>query len=177
MTASDLRYPIGPYVPKSVLAPAERAAAIEQIEVAPKRLRESVGGLSGGQLDTPYRPGGWTVRQVAHHLPDSHMNAYVRMKLGLTENEPTVKPYEEALWAELPDSRETPVEVSLSLLEFLHLRWDRLLRALTPAEFARTVRHPVNGLMTMDNIVDHYAWHGRHHVAQITALREREGWT
>jgi uncharacterized damage-inducible protein DinB len=177
MTASDLNYPIGNYVAKSVLTPAERSVAIEQIEDAPKRLREAVGGLSGGQLDTPYRPGGWTVRQVAHHLPDSHMNAYVRMKLALTENEPIVKPYEEALWAELPDSRETPVEVSLSLLEFLHLRWDRLLRALQPADFARTVRHPVNGLMTVDNIVHHYAWHGRHHVAQITALREREGWT
>jgi uncharacterized damage-inducible protein DinB len=116
------------------------------------------------------------VRQVAHHLPDSHINAYVRMKLALTENEPIVKPYEEGLWAELPDSRETPVEVSLSLLEFLHLRWDRVLRALQPADFSRTVRHPVNGLMTVDNIVDHYAWHGRHHVAQITALRAREGW-
>jgi uncharacterized damage-inducible protein DinB len=177
MNSNDPCYPIGSYMPKSALTPAERSAAIDQIEDAPKRLREAVGGLSGGQLDTAYRPGGWTVRQVAHHLPDSHMNAYVRLKLALTENEPTVKPYEEALWAELPDSRETPVEVSLSLLEFLHLRWDRLLRALQPADFARTVRHPVNGLMSVDNIVDHYAWHGRHHVAQITALREREGWT
>jgi uncharacterized damage-inducible protein DinB len=176
MSGTDLGYPIGNYEPKSLLTPAERTLAIDQIEEAPKRLREAVGGLSGGQLDTPYRPDGWTVRQVAHHLPDSHMNAYVRLKLALTENEPVVKPYEEALWAELSDSRETPVEVSLSLLEFLHLRWDRLLRSLRPLDFGRRLRHPVNGVMTVDNLVKHYAWHGRHHVAQITALREREGW-
>jgi uncharacterized damage-inducible protein DinB len=176
LTGVDLRYPIGNYEDKTLLTPAERSGAIEQIEEAPKRLREAVGGLSGGQLDTPYRSEGWTVRQVAHHLPDSHMNAYVRLKLALTEDEPIVKPYEEALWAELPDSREAPVEVSLSLLEFLHLRWDSLLRALQPADFARSLRHPVSGLMTVDNLVHYYAWHGRHHIAQIAALREREGW-
>jgi hypothetical protein len=176
MTGEDLRYPIGKYEAKTLLTPAERSLAIAQIEETPKRLREAVGGLSGGQLHTPYRPEGWTVRQVAHHLPDSHMNAYVRMKLALTEEEPTVKPYDEALWAELTDSRTTPVEVSLSLMEFLHLRWDSLLRALQPADFARRLRHPVNGVMTVDNLVHHYAWHGRHHVAQITSLREREEW-
>ena len=172
----DLSYPIGKYQSKSALTSAERAEAIAQIADAPKRLREAVAGLSGGQLDTAYRPGGWTVRQLAHHIPDSHMNAYVRLKLALTEDEPTVKPYEEALWAELPDSRHTPVEVSLALLEFLHLRWDILLRAMQPADFARSLRHPVNGPMTVDNVVHHYAWHGRHHVAHITSLREREGW-
>lgn len=176
MAGEDLRYPIGKYEAKSLLTPAERTRAIAQIEETPKRLREAVGGLSGGQLDMRYRPGGWTVRQVAHHLPDSHMNAYVRLKLALTENEPIVKPYEEALWAELADSKETPVEVSLSLLEFLHLRWDNLLRALQPEDFARRLGHPVSGVMTTDNLVHHYAWHGRHHVAQITSLREREGW-
>ena len=172
----DLRYPIGPYQPKTSLTPEERAVAIAQIAEAPKQMRDAVGGLSGGQLDTPYRPGGWTVRQVAHHVPDSHMNAYVRMKLALTEDEPTVRPYEEGVWAELADSRLAPVEVSLSLLEFLHLRWDILLHALPPEAFSRTLRHPVNGVMTIDNLIHHYAWHGRHHIAQITALRQREGW-
>jgi hypothetical protein len=173
----DLRYPIGEYVAKASLTPAERVEAITRISEAPKRLREAVVGLTGGQLDTPYRPGGWTVRQVAHHVPDSHMNAYVRLKLALTENDPTVKPYEEQLWAQLPDARETPVEVSLALLDFLHLRWGILLRALQPADFARRLVHPASGVMTVDNLVDHYAWHGRHHVAHITALRQREGWT
>ena len=172
----DLRYPIGIYEAKSTLTPAERAEAIAQIAETPRRMRDAVGGLSGGQLDTPYRPGGWTVRQMAHHVPDSHMNAYTRLKLALTESEPIIKPYEEQLWAKLPDSLQTPVEVSLSLLEFLHLRWDMLLRALPPEDFARRLRHPVVGAMTVDNLVHHYAWHGRHHVAHITSLRQREGW-
>jgi hypothetical protein len=172
----DLRYPIGEYVAKASLTPAERTEAIAQIAETPKRMRTALAGLSGGQLDTPYRPGGWTVRQVAHHVPDSHMNAYVRLKLALTENEPTIRPYDEGLWAELPDSRETPVEVSLALLEFLHLRWTTLLRALQPADFARRLRHPSIGVMTVDHLVHHYAWHGRHHVAHVTSLREREGW-
>jgi uncharacterized damage-inducible protein DinB len=172
----DLHYPIGKYEAKASLTPAERGDAIAQIAETPKRMREAVGGLSGGQLDMPYRPGGWTVRQVAHHVPDSHMNAYVRLKLALTENEPTIKPYEEGLWAELPDSRETPVEVSLALLEALHHRWDVLLRSLQPEDFARRLRHPELGPMTLDDMVGHYAWHGRHHVAHITALRAREGW-
>jgi hypothetical protein len=176
MNSTDLRYPIGKYESKISLTQAERAEAIGQIAEAPKRLRSAVAGLSGGQLDTPYRPGGWTVRQLAHHVPDSHMNAYVRVKLALTEDEPTVKPYEEALWAELADSRETPVEVSLALLELLHLRWDILLRSLQPADFARRLRHPALGPMTVDHVVHHYAWHGRHHVAHITTLRQREGW-
>jgi uncharacterized damage-inducible protein DinB len=172
----DLRYPIGEYVAKTTLTPAERSEAIARIAEAPKRMREAVGGLSGGQLDTPYRPGGWTVRQVAHHVPDSHMNAFIRLKLALTENEPTIKPYEEQLWAQLPDARETPVEVSLALLDFLHLRWGILLRALQPSVFARRLVHPANGVMTVDNLVHHYAWHGQHHVAHITSLRQREGW-
>jgi hypothetical protein len=172
----DLRYPIGPYEPKTALTVDERNLAISQIAELPKQMREAVGGLSGGELDTPYRPGGWTVRQLAHHVPDSHMNAYVRMKLALTENEPTIKPYEEGLWANLGDSRETPVEVSLSLLEFLHLRWDFLLRSLQSGDFARRLIHPASGVMTVDNVLHHYAWHGRHHVAHITSLRRREGW-
>jgi hypothetical protein len=116
------------------------------------------------------------VRQVVHHVPDSHLNSYVRFKLALTENEPTIKPYEEALWAELADSRETPVEVSLALLEALHHRWDVLLRSLRPEDFARRLRHPERGTMTLDDVAGYYAWHSRHHVAHITSLRQREGW-
>jgi uncharacterized damage-inducible protein DinB len=172
----DLRYPIGEYVPKAALTAAERAEAIAQIAATPKRLRDAVADLSQQQFDTPYRPGGWTVRQVVHHIPDSHLNSYVRFKLALTENEPTIKPYGEALWANLQDSRDTPVEISLTLLEALHHRWDVLLRSLRPEDFSRRLRHPASGTMTLDNMVNHYAWHGRHHVAHINSLREREGW-
>jgi uncharacterized damage-inducible protein DinB len=172
----DLRYPIGKYESKESLTPAERDIAISQIEATPEGLRNAVAGLSHEQFDTQYRPGGWTVRQVVHHLPDSHLNSYVRMKLALTENEPTIKPYDEALWAKLRDSSDTPVEVSLTLLEALHHRWDVLMRSLQPEDFARRLRHPERGPMTLDDLVGLYAWHGRHHVAHITALRAREGW-
>ena len=172
----DLNYPIGKYEPKDSLTPAEREAAIDRIAATPRHLREAVSDLSKQQLDTPYRPGGWTVRQVVHHVPDSHMNSYIRFKLALTENEPTIKPYEEALWANLQDSRDTPVEVSLTLLETLHHRWDILLRSLQPADLSRRLRHPELGTMTLDNMLGLYAWHGRHHVAHITSLRRREGW-
>jgi uncharacterized damage-inducible protein DinB len=172
----DLRYPVGKYVRCETLSPAQRAEAIAQIAATPGNLRDAVAGLSHEQFDTPYRPGGWTVRQVVHHLPDSHMNSYVRLKLALTENDPTIKTYEEQLWAELPDSRDTPVEFSLTLLEALHQRWETLLRSMKPEEFSRTLRHPALGPMTIDNMLGIYAWHGRHHVAHITALREREGW-
>ena len=172
----DLSYPIGKYEHKASLPIAERENAIAQIAATPKRLRDAVAGLSHQQFDTPYRPGGWTVRQVVHHVPDSHMNSYVRFKLALTENEPTIKPYDEALWANLRDSRDTPVEISLTLLEALHHRWDVLLRSLRSGDFARLLRHPEQGTMTLDDMVGYYAWHGRHHVAHITSLREREGW-
>jgi hypothetical protein len=172
----DLRYPVGKYVKCESLTPEQRADVIGQIAATPKKLRDAVAGLSHQQLDTPYRPGGWTVRQVVHHLPDSHMNSYVRLKLALTENDPTIKPYEEQLWAELADSRDTPVEVSLTLLDALHQRWEILLRSMRPEDFSRTLRHPALGPMPIDNLINIYAWHGRHHVAHITALREREGW-
>jgi hypothetical protein len=172
----DLRYPIGEYEPKDALTPAERENAIAQIAALPKRLRDAVAGLSQEQFDTPYRPGGWTVRVVVHHIPDSHMNAYVRFKLALTENEPTIKPYDENLWAGLADSRDTPVEVSLGLTETLHYRWNVVLRSMQPKDFARRLRHPERGTMTLDDMAGLYAWHGRHHVAHIAALREREGW-
>jgi hypothetical protein len=172
----DLRYPIGKYDAKASLTPTERDLAIAQIADLPRSFRDAVAGLSREQFDTAYRPGGWTVRQVVHHVPDSHMNSYVRFKLALTESEPTIKPYDEALWANLADSQETPVEVSLTLLEALHHRWIVLLRSMRTKDFARRLLHPERGAMTLDDMVWLYAWHGRHHVAHITSLREREGW-
>jgi hypothetical protein len=160
-----------------MVTPQMRLEFISAIERAPAELRAAVTGLRDAQLDTPYRPGGWTVRQVVHHVPDSHINAYVRLKLALTENEPTIKPYEEARWAELVDGRTAPIEVSLTLLESVHTRWTMVWRSMTPEQFARRFRHPEHpGILTLDWMLSMYSWHGRHHVAHITALREREGW-
>jgi uncharacterized damage-inducible protein DinB len=172
----DLRFPIGEYEAVDTITDDQRRAFLAALAETPARLRDAVAGLSAEQLDTPYRPGGWTVRQVVHHLPDSHMNSYMRSKLALTEQEPTIKTYEEALWAELADAKTAPVEPSLALLENLHTRWVLLLRSLTPAEVARKFRHPERGTMTLDENLALYAWHGRHHVAHITALRKRNGW-
>ena len=149
---------------------------IQEIADTPANLRASVAGLSAEQLDTPYRPGGWTVRQVVHHVPDSHMNSYVRFRLALTEDEPTIKPYDESRWAELADSRTARIETSLALLESLHERWVLLLRSLSPADFRRQFRHPELGVVSLEKNLALYAWHGRHHVAHITSLRERMGW-
>ena len=174
----DPRYPIGAFErPVEPLSGSQRNRFIGEIAEAPARLRDAVAGLSEAQLDTPYRPGGWTVRQVAHHIPDSHINAWVRLKLALTENDPAVQPYEEAEWAKLPDVAATPVEVSVALLDALHRRWVALLRSLSEKDFAKSARHPSWGSITVDFLVAQYAWHGRHHVAHITSLREREGWT
>jgi hypothetical protein len=173
---SDLRFPIGRFERRETLTAEERVAMIEQIAETPARIREAIAGLGDAQLDTPYREGGWTVRQVVHHVPDSHMNAFIRLKLALTEDEPTVRPYDEAAWAELADARETPIEVSMTLLESLHTRWTGLMRALREDDFRRTLRHPDHGVMTVDWLMAMYAWHGRHHTAHITALRERQGW-
>jgi hypothetical protein len=154
----------------------DRRRMIAEIAEAPAKLRAAVAGRTDGQLDTPYRDGGWTVRQVVHHLPDSHLNAYIRFKLALTEQEPTIKPYEQQLWAELPDSKTAPIDMSLDLLESLHRRWVLMLRAMTPADFARTLRHPELGVVRLDRYLASYAWHGRHHVAHITELRKAKGW-
>lgn len=173
---NDLRYPVGKPEGRQQFTPEERRALFDEIAAAPERLRKAVAGLSDQQLDTPYRDGGWSVRQVAHHVPDSHLNAYIRTKLALTENEPTIKPYDEAAWAKLADSRDTPVEVSLSIFDNVHRRWLTLLRSLREEDFARTFRHPEHGVRTLDWLVGLYAWHGRHHTAHITSLRERNGW-
>ena len=173
----DLRYPIGEFSFPERTTAQERRGWIREIEALPAHLRAAVRGLSKPQLDTPYRPGGWTVRQLTHHLPDSHLNAFVRFKLALTEAEPTIKPYDEARWATLPDYTVTPVEVSLELLESLHTRWVGLLRSLGEAELALAFRHPELGrAIRLDQSLGHYAWHSRHHVAHITKLRERMGW-
>ncbi len=172
----DLRFPIGKHRRKAQLSPEERAKAISAIAAAPAELRAAVHELSEEQLDTPYRPGGWTVRQVVHHVPDSHLNAYVRCKLALTEERPRIKPYDQDAWAGLADSQQTPVEVSLTLLEALHYRWVELLQAMSAEDFGRTLDHPENGEMTLDSLLGLYAWHGRHHVAHVAGLREREGW-
>jgi hypothetical protein len=173
---SDLRYPVGKFNYVESPAPEERVQLIRQIEQAPASLRAAVKGLSEKQLDTPYRPEGWTVRQVVHHVPDSHLNSYMRFKLALTEDEPTIKPYFEDRWARLGDTQATPVEVSLVLLESLHDRWVRLLRSLQPDEWKRKFRHPELGTTALEKNLALYAWHGRHHVAHITSLRERNGW-
>jgi uncharacterized damage-inducible protein DinB len=172
----DLRYPVGKFEYHGPHSPEDRNSLITSIEHAPDKLREAIRGLKPSQMDTAYRPGGWTVRQVVHHIPDSHMNAYIRFKLALTETEPVIKPYDEARWANLADSTETPVEVSFSLLESLHHRWVILLRSLQPAQFDLKFTHPERGPMSLDQTLALYAWHGDHHIAHITALRNREGW-
>ena len=173
----DLQYPIGRFESSGRATPEQRKGRIADIAAAPAKFRGAVADLSPEQLDTPYRPGGWTVRQVIHHLPDSHMNAFIRFKLALTEDRPTIKPYNEKLWADLADVRNTPIEVSLSLLESIHQRWVVLLRSLTAEEFARTFVHPeYQTEMALDDALAMYAWHGAHHTAHVTHLRERMGW-
>jgi hypothetical protein len=173
---SDLRYPIGKFTFHDPFTDEQREQSLQEIAQAPANLRAAVSGLSEQQLDTPYRPAGWSVRQVVHHVPDSHMNAYVRFKLALTEEEPTIKPYAEDRWAVLADSKSTPIEVSLMLLESLHTRWMKLLGSLATADLKRSFRHPELGVMNLERLLALYSWHGRHHVAHITSLREREGW-
>ena len=173
---ADLRYPIGKFTYNGTPTEDQKQKYLGDIEQTPSNLRKAVQGLSAQQLDTPYRPEGWTVREVAHHVPDSHLNAYIRFKLALTEDEPTIKPYAEDRWARLEDTQATPVEVSLAMLDSLHDRWIRLLRSLRPEDWKRTFRHPDLGPMPLEKNLALYAWHGRHHVAHITALRERSGW-
>jgi len=172
----DLRYPIGPFAWTGPNTEQQRRDLIARIETAPARLRAAVAGLTPEQLETPFRPDGWTVRQVVHHVPDSHINSYMRFRLALTEDTPAVKGYDEALWAELHDARTAPLEWSLVLLEMLHQRWVLLLRSLNPADFGRSFTHPELGPVSLDRNLALYAWHGDHHIAHITGLRQRNGW-
>jgi hypothetical protein len=176
----DLRYPIGKFewvAPASEAQMAElRIKAIAELAKLPENFSQAVAGLTPLQLDTPYRPEGWTVRQLVHHVPDSHANAYIRFKLALTEYEPAIKPYKEDMWAKLPDTANTPIEVSLQLLSALHTRWVTLLRAMDSSDFARTLRHPELGVLDLNRMLSLYAWHSAHHTAHITKLRERMGW-
>jgi hypothetical protein len=176
MGTLDLRYPVGKFTFPDTVSPEERAKFIAEIADTPANLRAAVAGLSDGQLETPYRPDGWTLRQVVHHVPDSHLNSYCRFRLALTEDQPAIKAYAEDRWAELSDARSGPVEVSLRLLEYLHSRWVALLRSLSESDWKRTFRHSDLGLVRLDQNAALYAWHGRHHVAHITSLRERMGW-
>lgn len=173
---ADARFPIGKFHYDGSVTAERKQSFLEDVAKTPANLRAAIKGLSDSQLDTPYRDGGWTVRQVVHHVPDSHMNSYVRFKLALTEDGPTIKPYAEDRWAELADTKATPVEVSLTLLESLHDRWVRLLRSLTSNEWKRTFRHPERGEMTLEHALAMYSWHGKHHVAHITELRRRMSW-
>lgn len=173
----QLKYPIGRCALPAEITEAVRAEWIAEIAALPGLLREAVRGLSREQLDTPYRDGGWTVRQVVHHLPDSHMNSFIRFKLALTEEKPTIKPYDEARWAELPDSQGAPVEPSLTLLEGLHARWIKLLEGISETDYARVFVHPESGReIRLDQNLGIYAWHGKHHLAHIAELAKRLGW-
>jgi uncharacterized damage-inducible protein DinB len=174
-TLDDLRYPIGHFTPPTSYTAAVHAENIETLRLLPSRLRAAVAGLDTAQLDTPYREGGWTVRQVVHHVADSHANSYIRFKLALTEDWPTIKPYDEAAWAKLADS-SLPVEISLAMIEALHGRWVALLESLTEEDFQRGYNHPKMGRQSLATALALYDWHSRHHTAHITTLRTRQGW-
>ena len=170
----DLRYPVGKLTYDNEVTPGKRTAWIRQIAEAPAAMRAAVAGLTEQQLEMPYRPDGWTIRQVVHHVPDSHLNAYIRFKWTLSEDHPTIKAYDQDAWAKLPDTRLTPVAVSLDLLDAVHKRLVVLLESLQPEDWTRPLTHPENGEMTLDRVLQVYAWHGRHHVAHVTELRKRE---
>ena len=166
----DLQYPVGKFHWSGAITPAGRNPLIDEIESAPAQSRAAVAGMTEAQLDTPYRPGGWTVRQVVHHVPDSHMNSYVRFKLALTETDPAIKAYDQDSWSVLPDSK-APVEVSLNLLDALHRRWVLLLRSMSDADFKRTFVHSELGSISLDRTLALYAWHGRHHTGHILSVK------
>jgi uncharacterized damage-inducible protein DinB len=173
---SNLSYPIGKFEFVSDATPDQRKHWIDNIAATPANLRQAVASMDDAKLETPYRPGGWTVRQVIHHVADSHINSYVRIRLALTEDSPSISAYDEKSWAELHDARTLPIEVSLGLLDGIHARWASLLRHLDDAAFLRAFIHPELGPVTVDRSVQLYSWHGRHHLAHITSLTERGGW-
>ena len=172
---NDLRYPIGRFTPPSSSDPVVRAEHISSLRLLPANLQAAVSGLSHSQLDTPYREGGWTVRQLVHHIADSHANAYVRTKLALTEDWPVIKPYDEAAWARLADS-SLPIDGSMAMIAALHERWVTLIESLSDADFQRGYNHPENGRQDLATVLAIYAWHSRHHTAHITSLRSRQNW-
>lgn len=174
---TDSKYPIGPFNPKGEpLSADERSALIDAIATHPEGMRRAVSGLSEEQLDTPYREGGWTVRQVVHHVADSHLNSYIRFKLAVSQDSPTINAYDQDRWAEMPDAKGGGVELSLSILDGLHARWATFLRGLGPEQFARTLHHPEIGAVSVDFLLELYGWHGAHHEAHVNRLRERMGW-
>lgn len=175
MSEHDPRYPVGRFTPVANAGADVRRQSIADLSALPSRIRDAVSGLSDAQLDTPYRDGGWTVRQVVHHVADSHMNGLVRVKLALTEDSPTIKPYKEALWAELPDAT-LPIELSLRIIDGVHARLDAIIAGMKDADYAKTFVHPESGLTPLSTWVQLYGWHSRHHVAHITALRASKGW-
>ena len=172
----DLKYPIGKFDFQQTVTAAMIPALIQEIQQLPAQLRAAVHGMSDAQLDTPYRPEGWTVRQTVHHVADSHMNSFLRLRFTLTEVEPAIKGYDEKAWGELLDTRTAPVELSLQMVDGLHARWVLLLQGMGEAEFARCFRHSAMGLLRLDLVTALYAWHGKHHTAHITELKKREGW-
>jgi hypothetical protein len=174
--SDDVRYPVGVCEWPSEVSVEERQRHLRDIAELPVKLREAVAGTAPQHLDIPYREGGWTIRQMVHHIPDSHMNSYVRFKLALTEDQPTIKPYDEALWAEMSEARSAPIEISLALADALHRRWSLMLGNMTEEDFERTIRHPEIGVLKLKSMVAGYGWHCRHHVAQIAATRKRTGW-
>ena len=176
MTDEALRYPVGRFTKPGTLTLAARTAAIDILAAFPAQFRAAVQSLSAAHLDTPYRDGGWTVRQVVHHVPESHMHAYCRLKFALTEDAPTIKPYDEGAWSSFPDQAAAPIEGSLQLVDGLHARFVSVWRVMTPDQFTRTLQHPENGPMTLDDLLAMYAWHSRHHTAHITSLRQKRGW-
>jgi hypothetical protein len=173
---TDPRYPTGPFTFDPDLSPEKRQRQIAAIRDTPAALRAAVKGLTAEQIETPYRDDGWTVRQVVHHVPESHMNAYIRFKLAMTEHNPTIKPYNENAWVSQADIPRTPIETSVALLELLHARWVALLETMTAEDFGRPLVHPEIGAITLDRLLQLYAWHGPHHVAHITELRKQRGW-
>ena len=174
--SEDLRFPIGKFNPPQEVPPEMREKFIQTIEELPEKFRQAVSGLNEEQIDMPYRPEGWTIRQLVHHVADSHINSFCRFKLGLSEEIPTIKPYDEALWAEMPDSKNAPINLSLNLIDGIHARWTMLLKSMTEEDFAREINHPERGTMSLNVLLALYDWHSRHHTAHVTNLRERNNW-
>jgi uncharacterized damage-inducible protein DinB len=175
MTA-DLRYPVGPFKPQASITLNERNALIQDLGGVSAELQDAVTGLDDAQLDTAYRDGGWTLRQVVHHVADAHMGGYSRFKLAMTEHMPTIQLYDQDAWSQMADATATPIAVSLTLVDNLHKRWVTVLQSIGGEAFGRLLIHPKHGTVNVDWLLQIYAWHGRHHVAHITSLRQRKGW-